>query len=139
MGGIARTGLLSNCVSLTPTGAISVTHIINGSIAPEDCRHGQVVSVPDGQAANVTFRVTADPCPNVTWMYNGNEIVFAENNTLQQFGASPCPQDIQVGGTFEFTLLVLNVTEGEGNYAARFENRAESVTSANILVVPNGE
>ena len=117
----------------------NVTHLINGSVAAEDCRHGQVVSVPDGQPATVSLQVTADPCPTVTWMYNGSEIVFDENNTLQELGASPCLLDTQVGGTFRFTLIVLNVTEGEGYYAGRFKNQVGEDTSDNILVTPNGE
>ena len=125
---------MSHCKFLTPTGPpTNVRHFINGSVARKDCQHGQVEPV------TVSLQVTANPCPNVTWMYNGNEIVFGENNTLQELGASPCPQDTQMGGIFEFTLIVLNVTEGEGIYTARFKNRAGNVTSDDILVTPNGE
>ncbi len=117
-----------------------MTQAFNGTAVPVNCRRDRLIlSEPSGESAVIQFIVTGDPCPNVTWSYNGSEIDFNENNTLHLLGNDPCPAVDEEMPSFTFDLNVTDVTEGEGLYSALFENRAGSATSDEIMVVPEGE
>ena len=104
--------------------------------ASDDCRLsvGWVIAKPDGEDALLRIEVTADPCPNVTWMVNGTEINFVNN--MQQISSDPC-----LNGTAEPYNFIPNITDETvsfGGYSAYFENRAGNLTTEVILVTPEG-
>ncbi len=127
--------------SFTCTAAPAITAVqgFNGSALAVDCRVPQgVLSEPAGESTTIEVVVTADPCPSVTWMYNGAEIDFV-NNTVHVPGANPCPAEQEERPSFTFSLTVSDLTEGEGLYSALVENRAGSSTSEEVLVAPECE
>ncbi len=139
--------VLTQCIlsvhvySFTRAAAPAITAVqgFNGSAPAVDCRVPQgVLSQPAGESTTIEVVVTADPCPSVTWMYNGAEIDFV-NNTVHVPGANPCPTEQEERASFTFSLTVSNITEGEGLYSALVENRAGSSTSEEVLVVPECE
>ncbi len=123
----------------TAAPAITAVQGFNDSAPAVDCRVPQgVLSEPAGENATIEVVVTANPCPSVTWMYNGAEIDFV-NNTVHVPGANPCPAEQEERESFTFSLTVSDLTEGEGLYSAEVENRAGSSTSEEVLVAPECE
>ena len=82
---------------------------------------GALIVRESGSIVRLSVNVVADPCPNVTWIFNGIQLgrsneIFTYNNPCISAGArSP-------NWTFTLDMRLLAVTSG--NYSASFNNVA---------------
>ena len=87
----------------------------------DDPNLGALIVRDSGSIVSLSVNVVADPCPNVTWIFNGiqpgpsNEIFTYNNPCISADARSP-------NWTFILNVRLLTITSG--NYSASFSNIA---------------
>ena len=77
--------------------------------------------------------VTADPCPTIQWMFNGNNITQNAVYTIND----PCPSPGSPGSaSYNFTLTINLTMETAGVYSAAVTNPAGTSLVAGLTVTP---
>ena len=126
--------------SLPPSEVAVVTDVgaSNPGSSP-DRREGTLVVVNDPATnATISLDVEADPCPNVSWLLNGDTEVVTTAGVYEV--VSPC-NDPASRSPYRFSVIISTLIAGVniGGYVATFQNVGGTTTSSQIFVTPSGE
>ena len=112
---------MSLCSVLLAVVPVVTPLTVTNELAQSDDLVGTVIIVPDGTVNLVVeARVTALPCPDVQWSFNGVNI---SNEDPTYSVRQPCDSSFLTRTEHLFALTIANVTRATlGDYSAVFSN-----------------
>ena len=86
----------------------------------EDRELGALIVQDNATTVNFFVDVVADPCPSVTWFFDGNQL--GPSNSIVSYN-DPCVGAVSGDSpNWRFTLTVELTEDTSGNYSASFAN-----------------
>ena len=97
---------------------------------------GALIVRDNGSTVSFSVDVVADPCPDITWIFNGTTL-GPSNNTFMY--SNPCIADSTRLPYLTFSLNVILTEATSGSYSANITNVAGTTLLPNVYITIPGK